>query len=978
MKLRKKWIYLGIAAIVCVGLVIVFQTESDSKYQIPYEYLELNEPRIKDKYSTFLNDNEKITNAVNYSTPFLPEDFILQDHETLGIHEGLKMYRLNENKKIKINFDAPEKAFYIIKLNYFSFSDAYNDNQISLMINNEFQYSEATTITLEERWVSASMENNKDRFGNDILPQQSKTHDLMTFYLKDSTRLHNEPLKFIFDEGLNVIDIECLAGDFYLIQITIEGVQVYPDYQEYLQGYQLVEIQPLRYEGEKFKYKNQSSIQPYSSKDPGIKPFDLTRSRLNIIDYDEPGNKVTWQVEVDKAGLYFLTLKAMQDSKYTTSYRTLYINGEIPFDEAKLIPFRYSKNWKGATIGSLDGTPYAIYLPEGISELSLEVNASLMRIVSEKLSQMSMDMTDLGLAIKSATANSTDTSIDWEIRDYFEDIDNVFATWINEIEEIIKYIKGVNGYSKEGWLINDLKNALSNLKTLNKNLNKLPTRLSLLSEGSSCAAQFIAQDSIYSTYTALSIDALYLSSDSSYAVSHSNYFESAWVDIKRFFNSFVDENYSDKATDDEITVWVYRARPYVDLIQKMADESFTKETGFKAKVILLKDEAKIVLANSAGRQPDAALGISSWIPNEFGMRGAIQDLRQFPDYIDVLDNYNNEQFVPLIYNNQLFGIPDTENFYVLFYRKDILNKLGLNVPDTWDDVINLLPTLQGAGMNFYIPLSNTTSAKSYDMTAPFLYQNEGKLYSDDSMHVGLEDANSLAGLRFMSDLYKEYSLPLQVGSFFNEFRYGYLPIGIADFGTYLSLLNAAHEISGLWDISVVPGTTVNTGTETRINRYMPGAQQSCMIFNKSDKLDEAWEFVKWWTKTETQLQFSDNMVNTYGRRYIWNTANINAFKQNGWNKNHKAIITEQWKWLKEVPKIPGSYVIEREISNIWNSVVFEDSNLRDTVNNAVLRMNKEILRKMVEFGYMDKNGNILKAYSLPSGATVEDWRRRNG
>ena len=41
--------------------------------------------------------------------------------------------------------------------------------------------------------------------------------------------------------------------------------------------------------------------------------------------------------------------------------------------------------------------------------------------------------------------------------------------------------------------------------------------------------------------------------------------------------------------------------------------------------------------------------------------------------------------------------------------------------------------------------------------------------------------------------------------------------------------------------------------------------------------------------------------------------------------------------MKEVPKIPGSYMVEREISNTINKVIFDNANLRSTVSDALLR-----------------------------------------
>ena len=82
---------------------------------------------------------------------------------------------------------------------------------------------------------------------------------------------------------------------------------------------------------------------------------------------------------------------------------------------------------------------------------------------------------------------------------------------------------------------------------------------------------------------------------------------------------------------------------------------------------------------------------------------------------------------------------------------------------------------------------------------------------------------------------------------------------------------------------------------------------------------------------------------------------------------------EQWTHLKEVPKIPGSYIIEREISNTWNSVVYDDANLRSTVSDALIKIDKELARKMQEFGYLDSKGNVIEPFNLPTIEEVMRW-----
>ncbi len=74
-----------------------------------------------------------------------------------------------------------------------------------------------------------------------------------------------------------------------------------------------------------------------------------------------------------------------------------------------------------------------------------------------------------------------------------------------------------------------------------------------------------------------------------------------------------------------------------------------------------------------------------------------------------------------------------------------------------------------------------------------------------------------------------------------------------------------------------------------------------------------------------------------------------------------------------MPKIPGSYMVERELSNIWNKVIYDDVNLRSAVGDSALVINKEINRKMKEFGYLDGTGKKIREYRIPSSETVAGW-----
>ena len=79
---------------------------------------------------------------------------------------------------------------------------------------------------------------------------------------------------------------------------------------------------------------------------------------------------------------------------------------------------------------------------------------------------------------------------------------------------------------------------------------------------------------------------------------------------------------------------------------------------------------------------------------------------------------------------------------------------------------------------------------------------------------------------------------------------------------------------------------------------------------------------------DTQVEFATNLQTLFGPEYMWHTANLDAFEELPWQEEHKSVILEQWEYLKEVPKIPGSYMVEREISNAWTDTVFYGQNVR--------------------------------------------------
>lgn len=943
----------------------------------------LEDVTLENYYSSYVKtyENTFTYQEVNYEVE--ASDFLLDLGEELD--ETNTYYEMNETNNVSIDLTIEDKGLYFITFDYQSNQASHLPMTIEVKLNgsNTVPYYEASQITLNTLWQEVDGDIPKDRYGNDVSVAQQPIHLWQKVVLRDARRLYQDGLSFYLNEGLNTITFEMIEGSIKLRKIELSMGETLDSYETYMNTYTEGNSDELiKIEAEESTYRNSSSIVRGISRDPLVEPFSMTRLKLNVLgtdSYDNPGDAVSWTVDVSQSGLYQITLKANQLRQNATIYRTLYVNGEIPFEEARHLAFSYNRNWSNMTLKTMDGEDIFVYLKPG-DIITLEADASLFASVYEKLFIITKEMTALGLDITKLTRNNTDPGIDWDMIEYFPDLYTMLDGWMSDLEMVSDVLRDLYGFNRDAQVIRDIEASISKLITLKKDINEIPRRLTLLSTGSSSAVQLISNQLDPLLKQPLVIDALYIhGKDAKLPHAKANFFDNLRVGLARFFLSFVDKSYSEEADDDELEVWVNRSRQYVDLIQKITDDQFTTSTGIKVKISLISDDSKLLLANSANQQPDVAMGISAWIPNEYGMRGMLYDMSQAEGFSETISVFNPEQLIPMAYNNKLFGLPETENFFVLFYRRDIIDELGLTVPNTWQDVLDMLPVLRRYGMSFYVPLSSSASLKSFDSTAPFIHQFGGSIYAPDGLSSGLHQEETIEAMTFMTDLYREYAMPYQVPSFFNSFRYASIPIGIGDFGMYLQLMNAASDIRGLWEIALVPGiehevyNETSDSYETVINRSMGGAQQASIIFEKSDQKENAWKFLSWWMSTETQILYADTLINTLGTRYLWNSANLEAFEELRWNEAHKQVILEQWNHLKEVPKIPGSYIIEREISNTWTSVVYEDANLRSSVSDAIIKIDKEVRRKMIEFGYLDRQGNIIKPFILPTKEEILRW-----
>ncbi|PPA69839.1 extracellular solute-binding protein [Jeotgalibacillus proteolyticus] len=890
---------------------------------------------------------------------------------------GDQVVHLERDQQVEAEVEVEASGFYQIHFDYYIESNPILPVEIAVQINGEYPFYESRRISFMSKWMNDPSYKGPDENGNERIPTKLPISEWSSLLAEDASHLHDDPLLYWLDEGSSTITLSGLRGEVLLGEVSLEAPEEKLSYEEYSSNYKdtpagegLVTI-----EAEKFTSLNSSHIRPEALNDPDVVPYENGKRLLNVINahsWSESGQEMTWEVEAPKDGLYAITMKVKQN-KGTGGpvFRTLEVNGEVPFKEVQSYLIPHSTKWQNVTFGDKEEKPYLFFLKEGSNELSLKASAAPYQSVVNDISSVMAEIDELALSIRKLTGNQRDRSRSWEITEYIPEIETQLIGWADRLNALGKEVQALTDQQSESKEFVSIALSEEKLRGLAAKPNEIPVRMTELSEGSNSVSQLLANLMIDMTGTPLSMDRFYFHGEKETIPDPSlNWWASVREGVKSFFASFSQETLATSQTDEEtLNVWVNRPRQYVELMQTMVDESFTAETGIKVKLSLMPDEQKLILASSAGTQPDLALGVSNWLPYEMAIRGAVEDLRQFDDFTEYSKQFSPGAFLPMMVDEGVYGLPETQDFFVQFYRKDILNELNTPVPDTWNDVIEILPELQRYGMNYYTPIAGAIGFKPFQTTAPYIYQFQGDMYAEDGMSTAIDEEAALNAVTFMTDLNTIYSMPLQVPNFYNHFRYSTLPIGISSFTTYVQLTSAAPEIAGWWDIALHPGIENEEG---EVERWTTGSGQSDMILKGTDKPDESWELLKWWMSADTQTEFANTLQVLFGPEYMWNTANLDAFVALPWPEEHKEIILEQWEYLKEVPKIPGAYLVERELSNIWNRIVFDGENPRSAIDDSIIAIDREITRKMEEFGYVE-NGVNVKPYRVPTIEMVESW-----
>lgn len=849
---------------------------------------------------------------------------------------------------------VPETALYQLAVRYAQLDSSSGQIERGVEINGVQPYQECDTFLFNKRFEDAQYPFARNDYGNDIRPRQNGVLSAREELLTERGGTRTQPMLFRLEEGENTITLTGVKGSMAILGLTLKAPKAALPYADYIAAH--TDAQPaaaaLTLEAENIAARSSKSIQNLTFSNPSVTPLEAGHKLLNAIGGDSwsaAHEYVEWRLDVPEDGLYCLGFHYAQSYNMAmTSFRRIEIDGETPFAEFEAVGFPFQSDWDCFVPGGDD--PYMVFLTKGTHTLRLSVTNAPYADAWNRLDAVVRRMKELDLYVTEIIGSDSDVYRIWKLEKYIPTIAEDLRDMVAEVEGVHDMLSAIIGTDTN---LGTLDAAINDLSKLAENHNQIAKRSDALSSIYTVLANW--EDSMMSQPLALDTVTL-AGSVEQMPRARAGFVESVGYTMSSFISSFFSQDDTTLGGDgDAVTVWVQRNRDYVDMMQLLADEYFTPATGIRVKVSYCPPGTQLlVLANAAGQQPDVVTGVDIALPFEFGIRNALVDLSGLEGFDELISHLPQGSRIPNYFSGAEYGIAEEIRVKVLFYRTDVLEALGIGLPETWDDATNALSTLLQQNYAFYYP---------YGDYLTFFFQNDVDVYTPDGLNLAFTNEKGYAAYRQWTELYVKYGLQPQMSSFYQHFRLGDVPMGIADIDQYIQFDMAAPDISGDWAVALIPGTYAEDGV---LQRWQAGTQTSAVMFRTDEEREKrAWEYMKWWLSTDTQYLFAESMENNYGEEFRWFSANLDVVAQQNWPEDTKAVLLEQMRWYKQLPMVPGgSYMTSRELWNAWTRIVVDKGNYREEIEAAVSDIELEISIKQREMGYIDEEGNPLIPMSL--------------
>lgn len=858
--------------------------------------------------------------------------------------------KIEEGQTADFILEALNDGEYYLAITYRTIAGRQINPEADLLLQgNSESFTQHVEFYRKWRDVRTNERFKQDTYGNEIVPEMEEVFDWQTIIVGISSTTGSLPVAIKAGQYKLQINLECEAVEISKVSFHQKSLVSYADYKKSNESKNKSDsAEATTIQAEIIEYKSDSSIIPtYDRSSPSIKPNYHDRIALNIIggaSYSEMGQWIEWNFEVNEDAFYAIDIRYQQDSLRGLGVgRRIYIDGEVPFAEFDNYIFNYIQDYKTVRLADDKGDAYGIYLTKGKHTLRMEVNNAHLEKEIIEIQDYILKCNEMYRDIISITGANPDV-----YRDYY--LDKELPTLMPFLNESIVKLKDITARI-EATAIDDKGSETSTIYDIIrvyedyvKEAYKIPARLSEFKNSiDSLANMIITLQSQSLTLDYITINPV----ENPVSQNRSNVFEYLLFRFKTFLNSFV-ANYSVSTSDGknggDVKVWINMGdlmtsgtasgRDQMEVIKRMCDDTFTDRYGTHVSLSLVSAGETLTQAILAGKGPDVALFVPEPNVANLAIRGVLADVQKMDKFEEVSSQYHDSAFIPFKFGDGIYAMPVTQNFNMMFYRKDVFDDIGIEVPQTWDEFYEVQKVL----VQHKLDIGVTQGSGTFEM---FLFQHGASIYNEDLTKSGLKQQNAVDAFTQYTDLYVKHGLPLEF-NFFNRFRTGEMPLGISVYTMYNQLSVAAPEIEGLWEMVPIPGTVQEDGS---ISKVQASTNIAAIIIATSKNLEGAYDFVEWWAGSDIQTTFGRQSEMLLGKSGRYNTANRVAFQNLNWSVNERNSLNEAWEHVSDLPQTAASYYIDRCITNAFRRVAYSYEDTRDVLYRYSDDIDFELERK---------------------------------
>ncbi|HPJ03695.1 MAG TPA: extracellular solute-binding protein, partial [Candidatus Limiplasma sp.] len=888
-----------------------------------------------------------------------------------------------EDALISYQIEVEESGWYDLSLTYYPVEGKNAEIQRAFFVDGVLPCKELALIEFCRVWANTELPLytddsgvtliawQKDNQGNDIKPSPFETPAWMTSMLYDNNGYISEPLSVYLSAGEHTLTLLSLREPMLLRSITLGGHEDIPAYEAVTaeldeSGAEGTSGQLIRIEAETAVRTSSQMLYPKQEQgSPTVYPAsskNLLNNTIGGTAWRYAGQWIEWEFTVEEDGYYCISMLDRQNFvRGVDVSRRILIDGEVPFAEFSAYQFSYSQNWRLETLEQENGDPYRIYLTAGTHTLRMEVVLGDMAEIIGRVQSVVQKLNAIYRKVIYITGVSPDKYRDYQLEASLPALEGDLIEVKNELMLAFNALLLTAGENSDKLTV--LRTMLDQLDELIDDQERFTEVISSFKINVRALGNWVTQV----LPQPLQIDRIYIhSADTPPVLEKNGWGARAWHELSRLYYSFViDYNSIGNVVEETediptITLWIGTGRDQANVIKSLIDEKFTSTYGIGVNVQLV-DMNMLLRATLAGQGPDVAIqvantnGIAGTVlnvgndtPVNFGIRNAVLDLTQFDDFEEVAARFADSALVQFSFNGAAYALPDTYTFPMLFYRKDILAEIGLEVPTTWDEVKVAMSVLAKNQMEFGM-------LPTEQIFAMLLFQNGGQYYTENGDRSLLDSDIAVSVFKMYCEFYTDYKLDKET-SVEERFRTGECPLIIADYTLYNNLQVSAPDILGLWDFTTVPGTVQSDGS---VNYAASCVGLADIIMSATEYPEECWEFLKWWTSAETQVLYGREMESLMGASARVATANLEALESLSWPIRDYKALTEQLQYVQGIPQVPGGYYSWRNVNNAFFSVTTDASKKikdnaaatpREELMEKVYYINAEITYKRQEFG----------------------------